>query len=55
MGRNISGHQTDHEMKIIQDLFPSWEDNGRRMDNLKGNRTELSQWLVSKVSRDLII
>ena len=29
MGRNISGHQTDREVKIVQDFLPGWEDNGR--------------------------
>ena len=53
-GRNVSGHQTDHEAKIVQDVFPCQENNGCRVDNLEGNLMELRQWLDSEVCRDLI-
>ena len=56
MGRNISGHQTDREAKIRQDLFPGWEDLCRQVDNFEGNLAELSAGgLELKVSRNLMI
>ena len=54
LGRNVSGHQTDREAKIVQDVFPCREDNGCRVDDLEGNLMELRRWLDSEVCRDLI-